>query len=166
MNSCDIDMYAIDQSRGNYTDFFTQHERTSCFGHHVFFILVCDFLWFTEGLFWHPTNHKKHFCLNDIAFSVMTRLTESQRLPAIGMLQARLALNIVARHFGVHRNTIQSLLRHLRRFGNTRNRQRLDCPSVTSRQQDYHIWLMQRRGRWQTSQVSLQEHPRITTNQL
>jgi transposase len=36
----------------------------------------------------------------------MSRPTENQRLRAIGMLQGGLAQNIVARHFGVHRNTI------------------------------------------------------------
>jgi hypothetical protein len=44
----------------------------------------------------------------------MPRLTENQRLRAIGMLQAGLAQSIVARHFGVHRKSKRSLLR---RFG-------------------------------------------------
>jgi hypothetical protein len=70
------------------------------------------------------TNQKKLFCLNDIDFSVMPRFTENQRRHAIGMLQAGLAENIVARHFDVHRNTIQSLLRRFRQSGNTRDRQR------------------------------------------
>jgi hypothetical protein len=48
---------------------------------------------------------EKHFCLNDIDFSVMSRFTVNQRR-AIGMLQAGFAQNIVARHFGDHRNTI------------------------------------------------------------
>ena len=51
----------------------------------------------------------------------MPHLTENQRLRAVGMFQTGLAQNIVARHFGVHRNTIQSLLRHFRQFGNTRD---------------------------------------------
>jgi len=72
----------------------------------------------------------------------MPRLTENQRLRAIGMLQGGLAQNIVARHFGVHRNTIQSLLRRLMQPGNTRNRQRSDRPLVTSRQYDSHIRLV------------------------
>jgi len=38
-----------------------------------------------------PYKSEKHFCLNDIDFSVMPRLTKSQRLCAIGMLQAGLA---------------------------------------------------------------------------
>jgi transposase len=44
----------------------------------------------------------------------MARLNENQRVRAIGMFQAGLAQRIVARHFGVHRKTKQSLLR---RFG-------------------------------------------------
>ena len=72
----------------------------------------------------------------------MPRPTENQRLRAIGMLQGGLAQHIVARHFGVHRNTIQSLLRRFRQPGNTKNRQRSDCPLVTSRQHDSHIRLV------------------------
>jgi hypothetical protein len=48
---------------------------------------------------------EKQFCLNDINASVMLRLGENQRLRAIGMLQAGLAQNVVARHFGCHHNT-------------------------------------------------------------
>jgi hypothetical protein len=33
-----------------------------------------------------PKNQKKHFCLNDIDFSVMPRPSENQRLRTIGML--------------------------------------------------------------------------------
>ena len=62
------------------------------------------------------------------------------RLRAIGMLQAGLAQNIVARHFGVYRNTAHSLLRRFRQSGNTRNRQR--SGRVTSRQQHNHIKLV------------------------
>ena len=77
------------------------------------------------------TNQKKQLCLNDIDFSVMPRFTENQRRHAIGMLQAGLAQNIIAWHFGVHRNTIQSLLRRIRQSGNTRDRQRSGRPRVT-----------------------------------
>jgi hypothetical protein len=42
--------------------------------------------------------------LNDIDYNVMPRLTEDQSLHAIGMLQAELTHNIVARHCGVHHN--------------------------------------------------------------
>jgi hypothetical protein len=86
----------------------------------------------------------------------MPRLTENMRLRAIGMLQAGLAQNIVAGHFGVHRNTIQSLLRRFRQSGNTRDRQCSCLPRATLRQQDDHIRLVHLRDRIQ-SQVSLQE---------
>ena len=62
------------------------------------------------------------FCLNDIDLNVMHRLTENQTVHAIGMLQAELAHNIVARQYGVHHNTIQSLLMRIRQYGNTKNR--------------------------------------------
>ena len=52
----------------------------------------------------------------------MPRLDENQRLRAIGILQAGLVQNVVARHFGCHRNTILSLWRRLRQSGNTRDR--------------------------------------------
>jgi hypothetical protein len=65
---------------------------------------------------------EKQFCLNDINSSVMPCHDENQRLRAIGMFQAGLAQNVVARHFGCHRNTILSLWRRFRQSGNTRDR--------------------------------------------
>jgi transposase len=62
----------------------------------------------------------------------MPSLTEDQRPRAIRMLQAGLAQHIVAIHFGVHRNTMQSLLRRVRQSGNTRDPQRSGRPPVTS----------------------------------
>ena len=52
----------------------------------------------------------------------MPRLTENQTVNAIGMLQAELAHNIVAKQCGVHHNTIQSLLMRIRHSGNTKDR--------------------------------------------
>jgi transposase len=72
----------------------------------------------------------------------MPRLDENQRLRAIGMLQAGLAQNVVARHFGCHRNTIMSLWRRLRQSGNTRDRRRSGRPRVMLRRQDNHIRLV------------------------
>ena len=109
-------------------------------------LTICDCLWFTEGF--DSYKSEKHFCLNDIDFSVMSRLIENQRLRAIGMPQAGLTQHIVARHFGVHRNTIQSSLRRFRQSDKTRDRQRSCRPRVTSRQQDNHIRL---RDRFQAS---------------
>jgi transposase len=124
-------------------------------------LATCDCLWFTEGLLWHLQIRKKHFCWNDIAVSVMPRLTENQRLHAIGMLQAGLAQHIVARHFDVHRYTIQSQLRRFRLSGNTRNRQRSGHPRVTSRQQDNHTRLVHLRDRFETSSLTARSISRI-----
>ena len=91
----------------------------------------------------------------------MPRFTENQRRHAIGMLQAGLAENIVARHFGVHRNTIQSLLRRFRQSGNNRDRQRSGRPCVTSHQQDNHIRLVHLRYRCQTPSLTGRSIPEL-----
>ena len=126
MTSWNIDFYAIDQSRETCTDFDTLYEYTSCiwpsFVYHSR-LAICDCLRFTKVCFC-PYTSEKQFCLNDINSSVMPRLDENQRLRAIGMLQAGLAQNVVARHFGCHRNTILSLWRRFRQSGNTRDRWR------------------------------------------
>ena len=89
----------------------------------------------------------------------MPRLDENQRLRAIGMLQAGLAQNVVARHFGCHRNTILSLWRRFRQSGNTRNHRRSGRPRVTSRRQDNHIRLVHLRNRFQTSNLTARSIP-------
>ena len=89
----------------------------------------------------------------------MPRLDENQRLRAIGMLQAGLAQNVVARHFDCHRNTILSLWRRLRQSGNTRNHRRSGRPRVTSRRQDNHIRLVHLRNRFQTSNLTARSIP-------
>ena len=52
-----------------------------------------------------PAN-QKNTCFNYIDFRVMQRFTEHKRLHAIGILQAGLLQNIVARHLGVQRYVI------------------------------------------------------------
>ena len=99
--------------------------------------MICDCLRLTKVYFC-PYTSEKQFCLNDINSSVMPRLDENQRLRAIGMVQAGLAQNVVARHFGCHRNTILSLWRRFRQSGNTRN----------------HIRLVHLRNRFQTSNLT------------
>jgi hypothetical protein len=59
-------------------------------------------------------------------------------------------------HYGVHRNTIQSLLRQ---SGNTKGRQRPGLPLVTSRQQDNHIRMVHLRDRFQTSILTVRSIP-------
>ena len=98
---------------------------------------------------------EERFCLHVIDFSVMPRITtEYQRLRAIGMFQAGLAHNIVTRHFGVHRNTIQSLLTRFGQFSNIRDRQCSGRPRVTPRQQDNHVRLVHLRDRFQPSSLT------------
>ena len=119
-----IDCYTIDQSREACTDFDTLYEYTSCiwpsFVYHSR-LTICDCLRFTKVCFC-PYTSEKQLCLNDMNSSVMPRLDENQRLRAIGMLQAGLAYNFVARHFDYHCNTILSLWRRLRQSGKTRDR--------------------------------------------
>ena len=78
----------------------------------------------------------------------MPRLTENQSLHAIGMLQSELAQNSVARHCGVHYNTIQSLLMRCRQSGNTKDRHRSICTY------NNHIKLVHLRDRLQTLSLS------------
>ena len=89
----------------------------------------------------------------------MSRLGENQRLRAIGMLQAGLAQNVVAIHFGCHRNTILSLWRGFRQSGNTRDCRRSGRPRVTSRRQVNHIRLVHLRNRFQTSSLTVRSIP-------
>jgi transposase len=84
----------------------------------------------------------------------MPWLSENQRNRAFRMVQAGMAQNTVARHFGVHRNTIQSLWRRFQQSGNTR-----DCPRsmrhhVTSLRQDNHCRLVHLRNRFQSARLT------------
>ena len=163
MTSWNIDFYAIDQSRENCTDFDTLYEYTSwiwpSFVYHSR-LAICDCLRFTKVWFCSYTSEKQ-FCLNDINSSVMSRLYENQHLRAIGMLRAELAQNVVARHFGYHRNTILSLWRRFRQSGNTRNHRRSGRPRVTSRRQDNHIRLVHLRNLFQTSNLTARSIPHL-----
>ena len=152
MTSWNIDFYAIDQSWETCTDFYTFYEYTSC--------IWLSFVYhrFTKVCFC-PYTSEKQFCLNDINSSVMPRLYENKRIRAIGMLQAGLAQNVVARPFGCHRNTILSLWRRFRQSGNTRDRRRSGRSRGTSRRQDNHIRLVPLRNRFQTSRLTARSIP-------
>ena len=89
----------------------------------------------------------------------MPRLNENQRNRAVGMLQAGMAQNTVARHFGVHRNTIQSLWRRFQQSGNTQDRPRSGRPRRTSSQQDNHIRLVHLRNRFLTESLTARSIP-------
>jgi transposase len=128
-------------------------------------LTICDCLRFTKVCFC-PYTLEKQFCLNDINSSVIPCLDENQRLRTIGMLQAGLAQNVVARHFGCHRNTILSLWRQFRQSGSTRDRRRSGRPRVMSRRprvmsrrQDNHIRLVHLRNRFQTSSLTARSIP-------
>ena len=84
----------------------------------------------------------------------MPGLTENHNVHAIGMLEAELVHNFVARHCGVHQNTIESLLMCIRQSGNTRNRQR------SIRTQNKHIRPVP------DAKSQCKKHRRITINKL
>ena len=89
----------------------------------------------------------------------MPRLTENQRLRAIGMLQAGRQQNEVAQQFGVHRNTISSLYRCYQHTGSTRDYPRPGALRVTSRLQDNHIRLTHLRNRFQSASLTARTIP-------
>ena len=60
-----------------------------------------------KQLFYNYNHVNMHFHLYLTYSQVRWYWAENQRIRAIGMLQAGLAQNIVARHFDIHRNTIQ-----------------------------------------------------------
>ena len=71
----------------------------------------------------------------------MARLSEDEHLRAIGMLQTGMSHKEVARHFGIHRNSVSALWRRFQQHGNTRDLQHSGRPCVTSICQDNHIRL-------------------------
>ena len=78
----------------------------------------------------------------------MARLSEDERLRAIGMLQTGMSQKEVARHFGVHRNSVSALWRRFQQHGNTRDLPRSGRPRETSIRQDNHIRLIHLRNRF------------------
>ena len=84
----------------------------------------------------------------------MPWLSENQRNRAFRMVQARMAQNTVAKHFGVHQNTIQSLWRRFQQSGNTRNWPRSMHHHVTSLRQDNHCRLLHLRNRFKSARLT------------
>ena len=169
MNSWDIDFYAIDQSQVKLDGFFH-----ALWVHLVFWpslvlhsrLMICDCWWFTEGLFW-PLQIRKTLLLEWHWFQCYATSYRKSAYSWYWYAPAWLAQNIVARHFGVHRNTIQSLLRLFRQSGNTRGRQRSGCPRIASRQQVNHIHCKPGASAISIPEIkSLQEASRITINLL
>lgn len=89
----------------------------------------------------------------------MPRLSEDERNQAIGMIQAGVAQNVVARRFGVHRNTIHALWRRFQQSGNTRDGPRSGRPRVTSLRQDNYIRVVHLRNRFQTAALTARSIP-------
>ena len=72
----------------------------------------------------------------------MPHISENERPPAIGMLETGMPQNVVARCFGVHRNTIQSLWRRYQQTDNIRELSHSGRPRATSRRQDNYNQLV------------------------
>jgi transposase len=84
----------------------------------------------------------------------MPWLSEKQRNRAFRMVQAGMAHNTVARHFGVHQNTIQSLWRRFQQSGNTKEWQRSMRHHMTSLRQDNHNRLAHLRNHFQSARLT------------
>lgn len=89
----------------------------------------------------------------------MPRISENDRLRAVGMLQAGIAQNAVAQRFGVHRNTISALWRRFQQRGNVRDLPRPGRPRVTSIRQDNYIRLTHLRNRFQPATLTARTIP-------
>jgi transposase len=84
----------------------------------------------------------------------MPWLRENQRNCAFRLVQDGMAQNTVARHLGVHQNTILSLLRRFQQSGNTRNWPRSMHHHVTSLQRDNHCRLVHLRNRFKSARLT------------
>ena len=81
----------------------------------------------------------------------MARLSQNQRLRAVGTVQAGLRQYDVAARFGVTRATITRLLTRYRLYGTVNDLQRSGRPRVTTARQDRHIRTSHLRNRLQTA---------------
>ena len=123
--------------------------------------VVVDFA--TVGsLFVKRGDRKAGFYSVEIGLTAIPRLSENDRLSAIGMIQAGMLHRAIATQFCVHINTIQALWRRFQQFGIVRDRRRAGRPRMTSRQQDNHIRLVHLRNPFQTASdvtAAGQSHP-------
>ena len=71
----------------------------------------------------------------------MPRLNNDVRNQVIGMLNEGMSANVVSRHFGRTRKTIERLWRRVRVTGNVVNRPRSGRPCVTTVANDRYIIL-------------------------
>ena len=79
----------------------------------------------------------------------MPRLSENERLRAIGMLEAGSSQRDVARQFNVHRNTIWCLWQRWQQTNAVRDHPRSGRPHVTNNRQDNWIRTTHLRNRFQ-----------------
>ena len=81
----------------------------------------------------------------------MARLSQNQRLRAVGMLEAGLCQYDVAARFGMTRATITRLLTRYRLSGTVNDLRRSSRPRITTARQDRHIRTSHLRNRFQTA---------------
>ena len=81
----------------------------------------------------------------------MPRLTKTERERAVGMLESRVAVSVVARRFNCSLQTIYNLQERVQRTGSTSDRPRSGQPRVTTHRQDAYIRQMHLRNRFQTT---------------
>ena len=89
----------------------------------------------------------------------MPRLSENERLWAIGMLEAGSSQRDVARQFNVHRNTIWCLWQRWQQTNAVRDHPRSGRPRVTNNRQDNWIRTTHLRNRFQPATVTARSIP-------
>ena len=89
----------------------------------------------------------------------MPRLSENERLKAIGMLEAGSSQRDVARQFNVHRNTILCLWQRWQQTNAVRDHPRSGRPRVTNNRQDNWIRTTHLRNRFQPATVTARSIP-------
>lgn len=96
----------------------------------------------------------------------MGRLSQSQRLRAVGMVQAGLRHSDVAARFGVTRTTITRLVTRYRLHGNVNDLPRSGRPRVTTPRQDRRIRTLHLRNRFQSATDTAAITPGRTNNRI
>ena len=89
--------------------------------------------------------------------------SENHRNRAFRMVQTGMAQNTVARHFGVHRNTKQSLWRRFQQSRDTQDWSRSMRHLVTSLRQDNHCRLVHLKNGFQSACLTARCIPELPT---
>ena len=95
-------------------------------------------------------------CYHARNYPNMARLTNDQRNEAIGMLRNS-TVNEVAQHFGVHRRTVERLVRKRQDTGAVKDLPRSGRPRVTTVAEDRVIRTIHLRRRFQTAVATLRQ---------